>query len=190
MVSSNPRENLQIGNFMKPERLSREIVYQSPWVNLYLDKVRFPNGFLIEKFHLLDFSHAAVTALVENESGEIIFASICRYTTGATEWELPAGGVEDGETVIGAARREVLEETGYTSEDHRPIYSYYPMNGSANKLFHVVRCRAMERVQDFDKNEVDKTRWFTRNEVKQMITDKVVTDGFSLTALLLWLQSD
>jgi ADP-ribose diphosphatase len=174
---------------MKPELLSREIVYQSSWVNLYLDKVRFPNGLVIEEFHLLDFPHAAVTAITENESGKIIFVRICRYTTAATEWELPAGGIEDGEMVIEAARREVLEETGYTSDNHRLLYSYYPMNGSANKLFHVVHCKAVEHTQDFDPNEVSKTRWFTRDEVKQMLKDKTITDGFSLTAVLLWLQS-
>ena len=173
---------------MKPERLARNIIYQSPWVNLYLDTVKFPNGLLIEKFHLLDFPRAAVTTLVEDDSGNIMFARICRYTSGTTEWELPAGGVEPGETEIEAARREVLEETGYTSDQHELIYSYYPMNGNANKLFHILRCKAIDLIQDFDKNEVSETRWFTKEEVKQMIKDKVITDGFTLTALLLWLQ--
>ncbi len=173
---------------MKPERLSRDVVYQSPWVNLYLDKVKFPNGYVIEKFHMLDFPRAAVTAIVENDSGEIIFARIPRYTTGTTEWELPAGGVEMGESEIDAAKREALEETGYTSSDHKLIYSYYPMNGSANKLFHVVHCKAVDHVQDFDENEVSETRWFAKNDIKRMIRDKAIVDGFTLTALLLWLQ--
>ncbi|MCI0556177.1 MAG: NUDIX hydrolase, partial [Anaerolineae bacterium] len=77
----------------------------------------------------------------------------------------------------------------YTSDNHKLIYSYYPMNGSANKLFHIVHCNAIDYVQDFDKNEVSETRWFTKNEVKQMIKEKVITDGFTLTALLLWLQN-
>jgi len=173
---------------MKPERLARHLVYQSPWVNLYLDTVKFPNGLLIEKFHLLDFPRAAVIAIVEDDSGRILFVRICRYASGTTEWELPAGGVETGESDMEAARSEVLEETGYSSDDHKLIYSYYPMNGSANKLFHVVRCKAVEHIRDFDKNEVSETRWFTKAEVKQMIEDHVVTDGFTLTALLLWLQ--
>jgi ADP-ribose pyrophosphatase len=183
MTASDGMQRLPI----KPERLSRSVIYESQWVNLYVDKVRFPSGLVIEDYHLLDFSRSAVTMLAENDSGSIVFVRIARYATGTVEWELPAGGVEPGETEIEAAEREVLEETGYTSDLHQLIYSYYPMNGNSNKLFHILTCRAGTRVQDFDKDEVAETRWFTRAEVVQMLKDKVVTDGFTLTALLLWL---
>lgn len=173
---------------MRPERLSRTIVYESPWVNLYLDKVKFPNGYVIERFHMLDFERAAVTAIVEDDAGSVLFARICRYTTDVTDWELPAGGVDPVETVIEAAKREVLEETGYATENHQLIYSYYPMNGSANKLFHIVYCKALNKTQEFDPNEVNEIRWFSRDEIEQMIKDRAITDGFSLTALLLWLR--
>jgi len=174
---------------MKPKRLSREIVYQSSWVNLYLDKVKFPSGLVIEKFHMLDFPTAAVAAIMEDEFGNVLFVRISRYTTGLTDWELPAGGIEKGETVNDAARREILEETGYITDEPKLVYSFYPMPGNTNKLFHIVQCKAIECRQEFDRNEVSQTRWFTREDTKQMIKERILPDGFTLTALLLWLQN-
>ncbi|MBN1579866.1 MAG: NUDIX hydrolase [Anaerolineae bacterium] len=170
---------------MKPERLSRTTVYRSRWVNLYVDKVRFPNGRIIERYHLLDFESPSVVAVVEDDREHVLLVSVCRYTTGSTDWELPAGGVEADESVIDAAQREVLEETGYETTDHRQVHSYYPMNGIANKVMYIIRCRASKRTRDFDRSEIKQARWFSQSELKQMIEDKTMSDGPSLTALLL-----
>ena len=170
-----------------PGRQGRKVIYESPWVNLYLDAVRFPNGRVIEEYHLLDFPNAAVSAVVENAQGAVAFVQVWRYTTGRADWELPAGGLEAGETPLEAAEREVREETGFSSSDHRLMYSYYPMNGNANKRFHVVFCRAGEAVQEIDADEVSALRWFTRAEIEQGIRERAFSDGFTLTPLLLWL---
>lgn len=170
---------------MRPERLARKAVYQSKWVNLYIDKVRFPNGRIIEHHHLLDFEYPSVIAIVEDDHGRILFVRVCRYTTGNTDWELPAGGVEAGETTIEAAQREVSEETGYICTDYEQIYAYYPMSGIANKQFQIVRCRALKRVGEFDTDEVSETRWFTREEIQEMISNQSTSDGPTLTAILL-----
>ena len=173
---------------MKPERLARRVIYESSWVNLYVDKVRFPGGLVLDEHHLLDFPLGAVASIVEDEHGNILLVSVGRYTAGTTRWELPAGGMEAGESEIQTAKREVLEETGYTSEEHELIYSFYPMGGIANKRFHIVRCRSIKLEQDFDHSEVVETRWFSRAEVRQMLRDQEFSDGLSLTGLLLWLQ--
>jgi ADP-ribose pyrophosphatase len=172
---------------MKPERLSRTVIYESNWVNLYVDKVQFPNGRIIERHHLLDFEQAAVVVYIEDERGRVLFVRVCRYPTLSNDWEVPAGGMEPGESILDAAAREVREESGYACRDYELVYTYYPLNGISNMLFHIVRCKAIAKVTDFDPDEVSETRWFEKSEIRQMLKDKIVVDGPSLTALLLCL---
>lgn len=168
-----------------PERLSREVIYENPWVNLYIDRVMFPDGRIINEHHVLEFDKQAVGVIVGNPDGEILFVHAYRYTTDSIEWEIPAGGMDEGETVLECAAREVLEETGYETRDHRKVYSYYPMNGIANKIFHIVECEAGGKTADFDHNEINKLRWVSRQELKEMISRNEINDGFTLSAVLL-----
>lgn len=171
-----------------PVRLSRETIFESEYLRLHLDRVRQPNGFIIERFHNVEYPHPAVGVVVENEKGQVVLCRVPRYTSMTCEWSVPAGGVDKGEDVLEAARREVWEETGFASFNRRLVYSYYPQQGSSNKLFHVVFCQAGEHTGSFDPNEISEVGWFSRGEVEGLIDKGEMQDGLGLTALLLWLR--
>lgn len=175
---------------MKPARLARKVICESQWVNHYVDRVRMPSGHVIPEHHLLDFARPVVAAVVDDGAGALLFVRIWRYATGAASWELPAGRMEAGESPAEAAAREVLEETGYRSTGHELVYSCHPMDGLANMVAHLFRCRATERVGEADPSEVSEVRWFSRQEVRQLLSQRAITCGISLTALLLCLHEE
>ena len=172
---------------MKPRRLSRTAIYENPWVNLYVDKVQFPAGRIIDQHHVLEFGKEAVGALVQDAEGRILLVHAYRYVTDSIQWEIPAGGVDEGESVLEAARREVREESGYETIDHELIYTYYPMNGIADKVFHIVNSQATHKAGGLDENEVKEFKWVSRLGIQEMIQTRQIRDGFSLVALLLYL---
>jgi ADP-ribose pyrophosphatase len=170
-----------------PERLSRTIIYQNHWVNLYIDKVRFPNGTIIEQHHLLDFDRQAVMVIAQDDKQRYLMVLVCRYPTGRTEWEFAAGSIEEGEEIIQAGERELLEETGYYSTQHELLYTYNPLNGIANDVFHIVRCRVTNNKGNYDTNEITDVQWFSKEEILHMIQSGEMQDGYTLTAFLLGL---
>lgn len=166
------------------ERLSRTVIYRSQWVNLYRDRVRFPNGRVIEEHHLIDIEQPSVIVLVENEGRDILFVRVTRYTTGQSHWELPAGRVEPGEDPLESARREVLEETGWTINGVEQVHVYYSLAGLSNHRFLIVRGRGEQLVTEFDGQEVDEIRWFSPREVETMLRNGEILGGPTLTAVL------
>lgn len=168
-----------------PTRLERTVVYESRWVNLYRDRVQLANDHIIEQYHIVELGRGAVVVIVEDAIGQILMEQASRYPTGTTTWELPAGGIDAGETPRAAAAREVLEETGYITTQHTELYVYHPLNGISNSTVHIVHCRCGVRAGAIDQNEIDAVRWFTPQEITALIQQRAITDGLALTALLL-----
>jgi 8-oxo-dGTP pyrophosphatase MutT (NUDIX family) len=61
--------------------------------------------------------------------------------------------MEERETPQEAAKREVLEETGYTVTEPQRIYTCNPSNGMSDAVVNIVKCKAVSNIDDFDKNE-------------------------------------
>jgi ADP-ribose pyrophosphatase len=94
---------------------SRPLVSREPWLRLWEEDVRLPNGEVIEGYLCSQSrDYAAVLALMQD--GTVPLVSQYKHGKGAVSLDLPAGYLdENGESPLTAARRELEEETGVTA---------------------------------------------------------------------------
>jgi 8-oxo-dGTP pyrophosphatase MutT (NUDIX family) len=98
---------------MKPwEVLSSKLLVDRRWLRLHEQQVALPNGAVIDQFHLIE-SPDWVAVLALTPQREFVLVEQYRHGLGHVSRELPAGVIDAGETPAAAARRELLEETGY-----------------------------------------------------------------------------
>ena len=95
------------------ECLDQEYLFRRPpWLVLRHQRFRLPTGREIADYWISEYPPwVNVVAVTQND--EFVFVRQYRPGIGAVHYELPAGVVEEGETVEAAARRELLEETGF-----------------------------------------------------------------------------
>ena len=174
--------------------LSKRTLYSSPWINLDQWAVRLPDGTIIPDHHVLDYPQAAVGMVPIGDNGRVLLIDHYRFITDTRGWEIPSGRIDGGESVLEAAARELLEETGYTASQCERLGRYHPSNGSSNQVFHAAIARGLKRRSDpIDLNETLGLGWFTLDELRGLIERNEILDGLTVTtlcwALLIWLDA-
>jgi 8-oxo-dGTP pyrophosphatase MutT (NUDIX family) len=163
--------------------LQRRQVYRSPWVNVWLDDVELPDGRVIEH-HALRMPRASVTVVPINAQREALLIWRHRFITDTWGWEVPAGWIDEGESVEQAARREVAEETGFQVGPLRQLASYYALPGLADHHFTAFAADGAESLgRDFDPTETAKVEWVPLLQFGRLLSEGALTDGPSITAL-------
>ena len=99
-------------NDRKWEILSTEYLIRRPWLTARRDHVKLPTGVENPEFYVLEYPDW-VNVIALTRDGEFVMISQYRHALGDTRYELVAGVVEEGESPLEAAQRELLEESGY-----------------------------------------------------------------------------
>jgi len=158
-------------------------LYESEWVRLALADVEIPGGRRFEH-HVVRVPRPASGTVVFDPDRGILLLWRHRFITDSWGWEIPAGGVDEGESPADAAAREVLEETGWRSGNLRALGTYHPSNGLNDQTFHLFMADGADYVSDpLDASESERIEWMPVREVRQAVRDGAVRDGLSLTAL-------
>lgn len=113
----------------------RNPVYKGKQVTFCVDDVRLPDGRPATREYM---DHpGAVGVLPFLDSKTIVLVRQYRHPVGEITLEMPAGKLEKGEAVLPCVRRELQEETGYTSKKITPLLNYWPTPAFATEVLHL-----------------------------------------------------
>jgi len=170
--------------------LSSETVFTCPLFRVQHDKIVEPGGRQNERDVIRHNGSVVILALdnVKNKKDPwIVMERQYRHAANQYLWELPAGKIDAGEEALAAAKRELIEETGYRARKWSPLVEYYASPGflgEAMKVFVAEGLKAGEAQPEED--EEIELRLVKLSDVLKMIEKGAILDGKTLTSVLLY----
>lgn len=168
------------------KRIHRQEIYHGSIIHVYRDYVMLENGSETVREVVAHREAAAVVAV--DDKDRILLVRQHRYAIDQYQWELPAGLLDAGEAPEAAARRELLEETGYTAEKMELLLSFYSSPGCHDEKIHIFKGTGLKRQAEL---QLDQDELLTAHErpfqaVLEEVKRGTLQDGKTVIGVLLY----
>ena len=174
------------GEPMKWKTLESEDLFTSGIFRLRSDKCELPDGRVMPRYFVMDFPDW-VNVLPITEDGEVILLKQYRHASGEIHIEVPGGSMDPrlNETSLEGAKRELLEETGYDSEDVELVLSHYPNPALQTNQMHTYIARNCKKIKDPQLDEFEDLELYfcTMERLKQHLREGDINHTIMVTSL-------
>jgi ADP-ribose pyrophosphatase len=169
--------------------ISSKTSFRGPVFSVMTDEVQEP-GNVRARRDVIRHS-GSIVILPLDESGRtprVLLERQYRYAAGIRMWELPAGRVDPGEKNLAAAKRELIEETGYTASHWERALYFFVSPGFLDESMTVYLARGLKKgIAQPEEDERITVRFFpVKQAVRMAVTGKIV-DAKTIASLL-WIE--
>jgi ADP-ribose pyrophosphatase len=169
--------------------LSSRKVYSGPVFSVTTDHVLEPGGVRARR-DVVRHSGSVVILAVDDSgpSPRILLERQYRHAAQSYMWELPAGRIDEGESALAGAKRELLEETGYTASQWKLIFKYYASPGFIDETMAIYLARGLKAgIAQPEEDEKIVKRLVSLPTALKMLANGTIRDGKTISGIL-WLE--
>jgi ADP-ribose pyrophosphatase len=170
--------------------ISSKEVFAGPIFKVVSQEVQEPDGVRVHR-DVVQHRGSIVILAVDNSAREprVLLERQYRHAAGARLWELPAGSLEEGEDKLAAAKRELMEETGYSARKWSKALYFFVSPGFLTESMQVFLAQGLTKgkAQPEDDERIA-VRFVTLSQAVQMVTSGKIIDAKTI-APILWLEN-
>lgn len=167
------------------KRISRKVIHKGRIIDYCQDTMQRDDGNTVLYDHIQHKGAAAVVPVLDD--GRIVLVRQFRNSVDKYTWEIPAGGLNyKEEATIDAAKRELQEETGYTTgEPLEFLITIHTTVAFCNEKIDIFVAHNLHPgEQHLDADEAIDVKAFTIEEIKELIYSAHMTDAKTIAAIM------
>ncbi|MGE5323361.1 MAG: NUDIX hydrolase [Actinomycetota bacterium] len=169
--------------------ISSQTVFRGPVFSVVSQQVEEPDGIQVRR-DIVEHPGSIVILAVDDsrKTPRVLLERQYRHAAGGRLWELPAGSLDPGEAPLPAAKRELLEETGYSASKWRKVLYFYVSPGFLTESMQVFLATGLKKgMAQPEEDERIAVRFFPLKQAVRMASSGKIIDAKTI-APLLWLE--
>ncbi|MGA2020110.1 MAG: NUDIX hydrolase [Candidatus Sulfotelmatobacter sp.] len=172
----------------KARIISSRTVYRGPVFWVTTDDVQEPGGVRARRDVIHHTGSVVILAVDESRSTpRVLLERQYRHAAKDYLWEIPAGRIDSGELPLPAAKRELLEETGFTAAHWRRIFTFYASPGFVAETMSVYLATGLRAgPAQPEADEVIQLRMVPLSTAVRMVLKGTIRDAKTISSVL-WL---